>query len=373
MSKTYLMEKLTGQQGKYAVFNSDGSISAQTLNAGAVPQIRITSEKNMVTVKVNNIAAQGGGTEWWFNCDSYGNYHVVANDGSKDYDEYVNVKAVKQYTVEAAFGPDIKSVFNDNSWEVIRQISDMGIAATTWNIGDCKEVKLNGYIGDNFTASNLTTYMFIIGFDHDINTELPGGHTITLQGFKSSLSDSNTYALVDSGYNSSKTSGKWFNMKNSNSNSGGWADSTTLMRVNIMPAFISALPSDMQSVLKTVTKQYIPTYNVASVSTCQDKAFLLSESEIFGTTGTVGSNKWAKTVEESQYTWFANKSITPSSYGANVRYRFGASGATTSTCCWWERSPYYSNSTIFCCVGTDGNAGANSASYSIGVAPAVCV
>lgn len=367
MSKTYLMEKLTGQQGKYAVFNSDGSISAQTLNAGAVPQIRITSEKNMVTVKVNNIAAQGSGTEWWFNCDSYGNYHVVANDGNKDYDEYVDVKVVKQYVVEATFGPDIKTTFNDNSWEVIRQVSDMGIAATTWNIGDCKEVKLNGSIGDNFTASNLTTYMFIIGFDHDINTELPGGHTITLQGFKSSLSDSNTYALVDSGYNSSKTSGKWFNMKNSKSNSGGWADSTTLMRTNIMPAFIAALPSDMQSVLKTVTKQYIPTYNVASVSTCQDKAFLLSESEIFG------GIKYAKTSEGSQYAWFLDKGITTSAYSDNVRYKFNTSGKTTETCFWWERSPFYNNSYRFCLVNTNGGADSNTASYSYGVAPAVCV
>ena len=41
-----------------------------------------------------------------------------------------------------------------------------------------------------------------------------------------------------------------------------------------------------------------------------------------------------------------------------------------STAWWWERSPIYNNSNLFCIVYTDGGASYHAARYSYGVAPA---
>ena len=40
---------------------------------------------------------------------------------------------------------------------------------------------------------------------------------------------------------------------------------------------------------------------------------------------------------------------------------------------WWERSPFASNATYFCCVGSNGDANSNVASGSCGVAFGFCV
>ncbi len=74
-------------------------------------------------------------------------------------------------------------------------------------MGDCKEITINGTLSDGLTLDNAKLWVFIIGFDHDIDTELNGGHTITFNGFKTSVNDSDTYALCDSGYMNYKTSG----------------------------------------------------------------------------------------------------------------------------------------------------------------------
>ena len=45
-------------------------------------------------------------------------------------------------------------VLNDNSWATIREVSSAGLGANYWAVGDVKEIKINGKVG-NTTFSNL--------------------------------------------------------------------------------------------------------------------------------------------------------------------------------------------------------------------------
>ena len=122
----------------------------------------------------------------------------------------------------------ISRVLDENSWKVIKWASENNIGQNYWAVGDCKQITMNGKVSDGLTLTNYSAWVYIIGFNHNSEKE---GNGITFQGFK--VTDKGTdVCLADSGYNSQKTSGTWFNMNNSNTNSGGWQES--LMRKNIM-------------------------------------------------------------------------------------------------------------------------------------------
>lgn len=248
MVKTYLQTKLSGTAGQVVGFNASGNAEAQNFSGGFSPRILYTAASGMTVTATKGstvITASYSGGQYVMNIPEFGTW--TTSNGSKT--GTVVVSEVTDY--DAGIIKDLK----DTSWAQIKQASDSGKAASYWNVGDCKSVVMNGMLSDGLTLSNKTLWVFIIGFDHDISTELPGGHTITFNGFKTSENDSNTYALVDSGYGNGKTSGIWFNMNNSDTNTNSWKGSR--MRSEVMPKFISAMPSDLQAVLKTVTKQSI--------------------------------------------------------------------------------------------------------------------
>lgn len=215
---------------------------------------------------------------------------------------------------------------------------------------------MNGKVSDGLTLSNFTTWVFIIGFDHNKDVE---GTGIAFQGFKTVQTGGTDIALVDTGYLTEKTSGKWFNMNNSDTNTGGWASS--LMRTVTMPLIKAAFPSDLQAVIKTST---IYTDNVggssgsveANVTAAQDDVYLLAEYEIFG------SNSYANTYEASkqqQYAYYA-------AGNSKVKYK---NNDTASAANWWERSPRSTSSHSFCIVYSNSHATDYYANYSNGVAP----
>ena len=70
---------------------------------------------------------------------------------------------------------------NDTSWAIIKQVSDAGVGANFWSVGDCKQVTMNGKVSDGLTLTNYTAWVFIIGFNHNAERE---GNGITFQGFK---------------------------------------------------------------------------------------------------------------------------------------------------------------------------------------------
>ena len=239
---------------------------------------------------------------------------------------------------------------NDTSWDVIKQVADARIGTNFWSVGDCKEVTLNGNVSDGLTLSGYSAWVYIIGFDHNSDRE---GTGITFQGFKAAKNGT-PICLADSGYNSVKTSGTWFNMNNSQSNTGGWKASS--MRTVVMPLIKSSLPEDLQAVIKTSTIYTAEGSGNIACTVSDDDVFLLGEYEIFGT------RKYATSQEPNylkQYAYY-------SAGNSKVEYKHDS---TASAAYWWMRSPFFNDSINFCFVYSSGSSDNARAYYSFGVSP----
>lgn len=120
---------------------------------------------------------------------------------------------------------------------------------------------------------------------------------------------------------------------------------------------LPTLPSDLQSVLKSVNKKTSAGSQSSTINTNSMKLFLFSEIEIFGST------TYSKAGEGSQYSYFAT--------AANrIKYLSNGSGSANW---WWERSPLGSSSNSFCRVDDNGDANGSSAYYAYGVCFGFCV
>ena len=261
----------------------------------------------------------------------------------------------------------VDPVLNNNSWETISKVSQMGLAAQYWAVGDTKTITINGRVG-NTTFSNLSIDTFILGFNHNSSRE--GANRIH---FKIGKISGVQVGLVDSSYSSQvSTSGK-FTMNTSNTNSGGWngshmrktvlgSDSTpTSPKANTL---LAALPSDLRAVMKSVTKYSDNTgggNNTASyVTATTDYLFLLAEFEVFGTRTYANS---AEQNYQAQYDYFK-------AGNSKVHYRHSATGSTAWA---WLRSVSYYSSTSFLVVNTDGTTANGNADKSGAVAPGFAV
>lgn len=253
--------------------------------------------------------------------------------------------------------PEIGTALNDMSWADIRRISDAGLASSYFKVGDRKLVTLNGTVG-NLSLSNVTTYAFIIGFDH--NSSVEGSGRIHFQFGKTALSGGTDICFVDSVYGHTGSTAA-FRMKTTNTNSGGW--SSSYMRGTVCAAFKNALPSALQSAIKTVTKYTDNTGNsseASAVTATTDTIFILSEYEVFGSITYGNSNESSK---QAQYDYYS---------AGNSKFKYNHS-ATTDAVFWWLRSPSASYSNYFVGVNTRGTAGNGSTNDSRGFAPCFCV
>ena len=272
----------------------------------------------------------------------YGTWTVTAGSNTVT----IEVKEFKQYKVFATL--------NDYSWAEISAVSASGDAANLFSVGDTKSIVLNGTVG-NTTFDNLKIDAYILGINH--NAEIEGNNRIH---FCIGKVNNKTVGLIDSQYNQyPMTSSGYFSMSygNSDTNSGGW--NGCYMRSTIMPAIKNALPSDLQNVLKTVTKY------------TDNKGGSNSSSNVTATTETIcleaqfevhGARKYANSYEQNkqqQYDYYKNGN-------SKVRYEYNN---TNSAVFWWNRSPYSADSSNFCGVYTNGTAGYNPSQYCFAVAP----
>ena len=250
------------------------------------------------------------------------------------------------------------NVFNDNSWDTIKSAVNAGTAASYWKVGDRKEVKLNGTVG-NKSFSNTTTYCYILGFDHNQSVESGGAHSLHIGFGASALSGGAYIAYVDSSYGRN-VSTSCFNMNTSNTNSGGW--NSCQMKSTICPAFKNALPSDLKSNIRAVTK-WQNNGNSTSGQSSSNEIWLLSEMEIFGSASQSGY-----TANQVQYDFY--KGVADWSAAPKIKYK---DTSTSTPVFWWERSARSSDSSNFCVVDTDGDASNFIAVYSLGFAPCLCL
>ena len=289
-----------------------------------------------------------------FTVTETGTYTVEATNGSQTTSGTVSVTSATSYALTLAF---VSSTLNSNEWDVIRSVSDAGEGANYWSIGDRKAVVLNGTVGA-LTLSSVTTYAFIIGFNH--NSSVEGSGRIHFQLGKTALSGGTDVALCDSKYGNTGSDAA-FRMNTSNTNSGGWNNS--YMRKTICPAFKNVLPAAMQNAIKSVTKYTDNTGNssaASAVTATTDEIFLLAEYEVFGTIARGNTNESSK---QAQYAYYS---------AGNSKIKYNHSSTSTAVF-WWLRSPYSGISTYFVGVGTGGTVNGNGANISSGFAPGFCV
>ena len=258
--------------------------------------------------------------------------------------------------IEVTVGP---LSFNNSSWGAIKAAVNAGTAASYWKVGDRKEVILNGTVGAK-TFSNTTTYCYILGFDHNKSVESNGAHALHIGFGASALSGGAYIAYCDSQYSNFVSTTGYFSMNSSATNSGGW--NSCQMKSTICPAFKNALPSDLQSNIRAVTKWQ---NNGASTSgqSSSNEIWLLSEMEIFGS---AQHSKY--TANQLQYDFY--KGVADWSAAPKIKYK---DTSTSEAVNWWERSARSSGSSIFCFVYTNGNANNNNADISYGFAPCLCL
>ena len=321
-----------------------GALIYVTVEAGS------TVTATMGTMTRNAVYSQG---VYVIDVPAFGDWVVTATKGANTATATVSVTKAGMYEVTLKY---IKTTLNDNDWATIKGVADESKGANYWAVGDTKQITINGKLSDGLTLSNYSTWVYIIGFDHNSEKE---GTGIAFQGFKTAQSNGTDICLCDSGYPYDKTSGQWFNMNHSATNTGGWESSR--MRSTTLPLVKSALPSDLQAVLKTTTIYSDNTGGgsdtASHVTATQDELYLLAEFEIFGARTYANS---AERNHQQQYAYYV---------AGNSKIKYNHSSTATAVV-WWERSVYATDSGVFCGVYTGGTADGNNAHYSNGLAVA---
>lgn len=330
-----------------------------TVNVDSGASVTLKKGGTTIATKTSNGTAV-------FTVTETGAYTVTATKNGQTTSGSVNVvSGTTSYSLTLSF---VSSTLNNNEWSVIKSVSDAGQGANYWSIGDRKAVTLNGTVG-KLSLSNVTTYAFIIGFNHNASVE--GSNRIHFQLAKTALSGGTDVCLCDSSYNSTVSTTGYFSMNSSRTNSGGWASSQ--MRTNICGTSLSSysgtiiavIPAALRAVLKPVTKYTDNTANgggstASYVTATTDYFFLLSEFEVFGSISYGNTNEKNK---QAQYAYYS---------AGNSKIKYKHDGTSTAAR-WWLRSPFAGISSGFVCVNTGGTVNSNYAYYSIGFAPGFCV
>ena len=268
-----------------------------------------------------------------------------------------NAPADKTCTVKVNV---FSTTLNSNTWAAIKAASDAGNAASVWSVGDTKNIKINGKVG-NFTFSNLSIDAFIVGFNH--NSAKEGANRIH---FALGKIGGKLVALCDSQYSTEQTNTGYFNMNTSRTNARGWSGCymrTTLLGNSGSPSsppansLLAALPSDLRAVMKSVTK-YTDNHGnsnaTGDVTATTDWLWLFAEFEV------QGSRSYANQYEQNsqkQYDYWK-------SGNSKVAYRHSSTGTAVW---WWRRSPRCNRNVSFCDTYTDGSSYSSYASWSAGV------
>ena len=383
---------LNGNQSETKIINVFNDFST-TLSFFKATVMINTSEGATVTATKDNITftqtAQSTGVVSFVIQEPGGWTFKAEKDGISS-SKIINIIEEKTYDISL---PIASLTLNSNSWETISEISQAGMAKNYWSIGDCKAVHLNGTMG--ILALNTTLWLYILGFDHNAESE---GYGITFGGFKTDGGSSGIdVCLIDSEYNNQLNDGtKCFNINHwGNYNYGGWARcdlrydilgstdvapqnygrrarsgevgynaTTTCATSPVANTLMSCLPVDLRAVMKPIIKW---TDNIGDSGNTEEKVTamidylpLLAEFEIFGTR--IRANDFEQN-HQAQYEYY-------STGNSKTKYRHST---TSSAAYWWERSPICDNVTSFCRVSTSGKSYSAKAYVTCGIAPILLV
>lgn len=243
-----------------------------------------------------------------------GEWTVVATLNEDTATAKVVIKS--DYTVATVM---VDPVFYNNSWENIIRACQYNIIPDTWEIGDEKQMNING----------LPYFVAIIDKGHDPYADGSGYAPLTFHL-------RNCYGVAK--------------IHSSNANSVSWEGCT--MRTTTLPSIKALMPVEVQAAIRQVNKLTSAGGGKSSIITTADDLFLLSEVEVFGKV------THSKSGEGSQYAYYAAGNTKIKTAGGAARF-------------WWERSPYGAGANFFCGVSTSGAADYNS-NADYGVAFAFC-
>ena len=236
---------------------------------------------------------------------------------------------------------------NGTDEEIVAMVeaADQGVINLSdyWAVGDIRTVQLSAMsatgVGESHAAQEVDLVLMHTG-GYTLNAAVASGRTKC--SFVVGLKDS----LTEAGY-----------MNSSNTNSGSWNGSARRTWCNNV--FRNAIPSTLRAIFKqfkTVTAQ---TYDGSTNQTSVDYFALPAEREIFD------ARKYCNQTEYNALFQF--------DYYKTASNRVKKLGKTGTAGYWWERSPYYHNSGIFCFVSSGGTAGTGTATSSSGLAPFGCI
>lgn len=227
----------------------------------------------------------------------------------------------------------------------------------------------------NYNGNNLKVR--ILGFNHDI---LAGQDILNENGtLKDEYKGNSNNQLSEAAYNSLNKAGISFefidcittaNMyavnSTANINTGGWANREIRKTLNgegegetRTNGTIDSL-TEIERYVKRVTKTYGATYNSSNISYTQDKLWVLSYVEIFGTNTNIDSAYgYSKSMEGKQYKFYNNVKPKYNDVNSYLIKKFNGSDYE-----WWLRSPSANYDSRFCIIGKGGNCYQNTYLYA---------
>ena len=226
-----------------------------------------------------------------------------------------------------------------------------------WSVGDTRTVSLSSMVATTVGEPHRQQSVeFVIGgFDHDDLTNHINNHTkaaVTLLQ-KDCLMD--TSADYGTGDGSTNTENGY--MSSRQSNEGGWSSCGRRGWCN--DTYFYALPQTFRELIKTVNKKTSVGNNSSTIETVQDKVFLASEIEIFGSTS------YSFAGEGTQYQYYKNAIAN--------RYKMPRWTGNNVSNFYFMRSPCNNNTTGFCVVNGSGVPNTRYANATAGIAPCVCL
>ncbi len=247
-------------------------------------------------------------------------------------------------TVTAEIGGRTKSVaipitvdsvnpdFGQNTWETIARVAALGQAGNYWSVGDSKVV-------DGVTYT-------IIGMNHDSLSSTDAKYADASYNGNSQKAALTIQIMTASGAGI---------MNQNNTNVGGWDN--CYMRKTALPAYLSGMPSDIRSIMRTVDKiTSIGGTGTTGMTTSRDKLFLLAVSEMYSSTG-----GW----------------VLPNEATANPQYAYYADMPPYKNVHEWTRSPHNPDNCVdhdhFIVINSSGNLGVYVTETSAYYFPAFCI
>ena len=359
---TYIF-KITSDSGKTK------NITANVENILSAPQITVSEVTgNSFKINVENNYPKGAITEYKYSVGG-----IVKQQGKTDKSytvtglieetEYNDIKVAAYIDTNRSKESNVEKVtteMNDAipySWDEISEIAkaisndntitDDSETATVTIKGEQKTLK----VGQMKKLDGKKVR--ILGFNHD---ELAASEKTTAYDSATETGKAGiSFEYVDFLTSAS--------MNSSNTNLGGWKN--TELRETLNGATYSSLITKYN--IKKVKKDYIPTYNVASIQQTEDYLWLLSCGEIWDNGYNGGATRgYAITTEGKQYKYYKmNLESTSYSESSNITKKPSVNSSK-----WWGlRSPRYSGSSYFCLLSYGGYCYNGGVSGSGGVAP----